>query len=259
MEAAGSGARGAQRFVVTEAEREVADLLPIEVDPEFARATVRGVPFWFHTFALNRAEGISTPVSRATSATAWRCCPPILPGCACSTSVGSMASTRSSPSVAGPSGCWRSTTSSTGCGSLPAGESSWRAERDFARTIPCCARRSGIGGWTRSRSTVSTSVRCGILHRVENPLGLLRLLRGRTVSGGTVLTETYGLGPEPQDGAAIRVSRPAEVYARDEFVYWSFGDAGLARLALIAGFSEVGPFHCVQVAGHPRIIGRLVA
>ena len=34
------------------------------------------------------------------------------------------------------------------------------------------------------------------------------------------------LGPEPQDGAAIRVSRPAEVYARDEFVYWAFGDAG---------------------------------
>ena len=94
---------------------------------------------------------------------------------------------------------------------------------------------------------------------MENPLGLLRVLRGRTVSGGTVLIETYGLGPEQQDGAAIRVSRPGEVYARDEFVYWAFGDAGLERLARIAGFSEVGPFHCVQVAGHPRIIGRLVA
>ena len=95
---------------------------------------------------------------------------------------------------------------------------------------------------------------------MENPLGLLRVLRGRTGSGGTVLTETYGLGPEKQDGAAIRVPPPAgEVYARDEFVYWAFGDAGLERLARIAGFSEVGPFHCVQVAGHPRIIGRLVA
>ena len=61
METAGSGARGIQRFVVTAAEREVADLLPIEVAPELARATVRGVPFWFHTFALNRAEGIYTP------------------------------------------------------------------------------------------------------------------------------------------------------------------------------------------------------
>ncbi len=36
----------------------------------------------------------------------------------------------------------------------------------------------------------------GILHRVENPLGLLRVLRRRTVTGGTVLVETYGVGPE---------------------------------------------------------------
>ena len=73
---------------------------------------------------------------------------------------------------------------------------------------------------------------------MENPLGLLRVLRGRTVSGGTVLIETYGLGPEDRNGPAIRVSRPGEVYARDEFVYWAFGDAGLERLARIAGFSE---------------------
>jgi hypothetical protein len=53
------GARG--RFVVTDAERRVADLLAIEVDPALARATVETVPFWFHTFALNRAEGIYTP------------------------------------------------------------------------------------------------------------------------------------------------------------------------------------------------------
>ena len=50
-----------ERFVVTEAERRVADLLPIEVEPVLARATVEAVPFWFHTFALNRAEGIYTP------------------------------------------------------------------------------------------------------------------------------------------------------------------------------------------------------
>jgi hypothetical protein len=74
-----------------------------------------------------------------------------------------------------------------------------------------------------------------------------------------MLIETHGLGPEQQDGPAIRVSRPGEAYARDEFVYWTFGDAGLERLARIAGFSEVGPFLCVQVAGRPRIIGRLVA
>jgi hypothetical protein len=56
--------------VVTEAEREVADLLAIEVDPVVARSTVETVPFWLHTFALNRAEGICTPAPRATIATA---------------------------------------------------------------------------------------------------------------------------------------------------------------------------------------------
>ncbi len=50
-----------ERFVVTEAEREVADLLPIEV-PRLRPYDCRGrCPFWSHTFALNRAEGIYTP------------------------------------------------------------------------------------------------------------------------------------------------------------------------------------------------------
>ncbi len=55
MGTTGSAQGGArERFVSTEGERRVADLLPIEVDPEFARATLEEVPFWFHTFALNR-------------------------------------------------------------------------------------------------------------------------------------------------------------------------------------------------------------
>jgi SAM-dependent methyltransferase len=35
----------------------------------------------------------------------------------------------------------------------------------------------------------------GILHRVENPLGLLRVLRTVTAEGGAVLVETYGTAP----------------------------------------------------------------
>jgi hypothetical protein len=73
----------------------------------------------------------------------------------------------------------------------------------------------------------------GILHRVENPFGLLRVLRGRTVSGGTVLLETYGIGAEDRNGPAMRVFEPGEVYARDEFVYWGSGTpacSGLRRL-----------------------------
>ena len=97
---------------------------------------------------------------------------------------------------------------------------------------------------------------CGILHRVENPLGLLR---ARTVGGGTVLVETYGVGPEDRNGPAIRVVEPGEVHARDDFVYWGFGDAGLRRLARIAGFSRVESLVDVEVDGHPRLIARLVA
>ena len=99
----------------------------------------------------------------------------------------------------------------------------------------------------------------GILHRVENPLGLLRVLRGRTASGGTVLVETYGVGPEDRNGPVIRVSEPGEVYARDEFIYWGFGQTGLERLARIAGFSRAESLVDVEVDDHPRIIGRLIA
>ena len=99
----------------------------------------------------------------------------------------------------------------------------------------------------------------GILHRVENPLGLLRVLRGRTVDGGTVLLETYGVDPEVRHGPAIRVSEPGEVYARDDFVYWGFTNAGLERLARIAGFSRADSLINVEVDGHPRITGRLIA
>jgi len=99
----------------------------------------------------------------------------------------------------------------------------------------------------------------GIPYRVENPLGLLRVLRGRTVSGGMLLVETYGVGPEDRNDPAIRIPEPREVYARDEFVYWGFGDAGVRLLAQIAGFSRVESFINVEIDGQPRIIGRLVA
>ena len=91
------------------------------------------------------------------------------------------------------------------------------------------ARRLSIDGGTRSRST------------------------------GSVLVETYGVGPEDRNGPAIRVSEPGEVYARDEFVYWGFGDAGLQRIARIPGLSRVESLVDVEVDSHPRIIGRLVA
>ena len=85
------------------------------------------------------------------------------------------------------------------------------------------------------------------------------MLRGRTVDGGTVLLETYGIDPEDRNGPAICVSEPGEVYAHDDFIYWGFTNAGLERLARIAGFSRADSLINVEVDGHPRILGQLIA
>jgi 2-polyprenyl-3-methyl-5-hydroxy-6-metoxy-1,4-benzoquinol methylase len=46
----------------------------------------------------------------------------------------------------------------------------------------------------------------GILHRVENPLGLLRILGGLLAPGGRLLMETYGIaGDASADGRSIEV------------------------------------------------------
>ena len=138
----------------------------------------------------------------------------------------------------GPRRSWRWTTSSIGCGSLPGGALSWRAGRASERFIDCSARRLSIDRWTRSRSTGSRSASTSCAASacctgVENSLGLLRVLRGRTVDGCTVLVETYGVGPEDRNGPAIRVSEPGEVYARDEFVS---GGSGTPACSGLPGF-----------------------
>ena len=45
----------------TDAERAVADILPIGADLEQASRVLARVPLWFHTFALNAAHGLYTP------------------------------------------------------------------------------------------------------------------------------------------------------------------------------------------------------
>ena len=53
----------------TAAEREVADLLPIDADPDVARAVLDRVPLWFHTFSLANSGELYTPGWLATTAT----------------------------------------------------------------------------------------------------------------------------------------------------------------------------------------------
>ena len=100
----------------------------------------------------------------------------------------------------------------------------------------------------------------GILHRVESPLGLLRVLRRRLTARGYVLLETYGVAnPELEHEAAMRVHEAGEVYARDDYAYWGFTGESLTRLADHAGFGGVEIVDAPLIDGHPRIIGTLAA
>ena len=63
----------------------------------------------------------------------------------------------------------------------------------------------------------------GILHRVDNPIGLLKVLRGCLSADGRVLLETYGSADRTKAASvAVHVYKAGEVYSRDDFVYWGF-------------------------------------
>ena len=77
----------------------------------------------------------------------------------------------------------------------------------------------------------------GILHRVTDPIRLLRALADVLAPGGEIVLETYGSNL-PADAPAIEVHEPGDVYARDDFVYWGFSAEGLRRLARLVGFAR---------------------
>ena len=95
-----------------------------------------------------------------------------------------------------------------------------------------------------------------MLHRVSDPVAILRALADVLEPGGELILETYGsaLG---DDTPAIEIHDPGEVYAGDDFVYWGFPPEGLRRLARLAGLDSVEIVDQVAVDGHPRIIAVL--
>jgi tRNA (mo5U34)-methyltransferase len=98
----------------------------------------------------------------------------------------------------------------------------------------------------------------GILHRVTDPISLLRTLADVLTPGGEVVVETYG-SRLTVDTAAIEVHQPGAVNLRDDFFYWGFPAEGLRRLARIAGLGETTVIDERDVAGHPRILATLRA
>jgi tRNA (mo5U34)-methyltransferase len=252
------------RRVVTEAERQVADLLPIEVDPDVARVTVEKVPFWFHTFALNRAEGIYTPGAARDHRYRVSTLPSDFAGMSV-LDVGTfdgfyafLAEHRGARRVVAiDNEQYRLWVASRWGVELQGGEGFYAIQRLLGSAVEY--RRMDAFELNRLDERFDLVYCFGILHRVENPLGLLGVLRARTVRGGMVLLETCGLRRGDRDEPSIRAMQPGEVYARDEFVYWGFADTALERLGRLAGFSRSEWLETVEVDGHPRIIGWLVA
>ena len=70
----------------------------------------------------------------------------------------------------------------------------------------------------------------GMLHRVSDPVAVLKALADVLEPGGEVILETYGSTLDPAT-PAIEVHESGDVYAGDDFVYWGFPPEGLRRLA----------------------------
>jgi tRNA (mo5U34)-methyltransferase len=248
----------------TAAERGVANLLQIGADDAAAREVLDEVPFWFHTFALN---GTSTYTPGAARDHAYRV--PWFPDDLTGDRV---------LDVGTFDGFYAFLAEARGAGRVVAVDNEqyrdwvsarWGVELEGGEGFRAIAgligsrveyRRLDAFELDELDETFDLVLCFGILHRVESPLGLLKVLGRRLAPGGEVLLETYGVADRTLDpGGAIHVADPGEVYARDDFVYWGFTASSLDRLAHHAGFAGFESLDEPEVDGHPRIIGRLTA
>jgi tRNA (mo5U34)-methyltransferase len=240
----------------------VADLIQIEADPETAAAVLDRVPLWFHTFSLDRSRELYTHgVARD-----HRYRVPALPedfGGMSVLDIGTfdgfyafLAEARGAGRVvAVDNEQYREWVSSRWGVDLQGGEgfAAIRELLDSEVEYQCIDAfdLDGLG------ETFDFILCFGILHRVENPLGLLKIIRRHLAAGGRVLLETHGAADRALDSAAVYIPAPGEVYARDDFVYWGFTPAGLDAMARHAGFEGFELIDAPVIDGHPRVLGAL--
>ena len=241
-------------------ERAVADLLPIAATPEDARAALERVPLWFHTFALDGA-GVYTPGIARDQRYRQQAIPEDLHG-ARVLDVGTfdgfyafLAERRRAARVVAVDNeqyvSWIA--SRFGIQLEPSG-----GFRAIARLLDSRVeyRRLDALELERLAETFDVIFCMGILHRVEAPLTLLRVLGACLAPGGRIVLETYGV-PGEQDAPCVLVHEHGDVYARDDAVYWGFSRASLDRLGRLAGLRRFEMLDAPVIAGHPRIIGTL--
>jgi tRNA (mo5U34)-methyltransferase len=246
----------------TAAEREVADLLPIEAG-EAARAALAAVPFWFHTFSLDGGSTYTPGVARDhryripflhDDLTGLR----VLDVGTFDGFYAFFAEARgASRVVAVDNEQYRDWVNARWGIELEGGEG-FRAIAELLRSRVeyRCLDAFDLDAIGESFDYILCF---GILHRVADPLGLLKVLRRQLDDEGSVLLETYGVaGDDLERAAAVRVCEPGEIYARDDYVYWGFTGESLVRLARHAGFGDARVLAQALIDGHPRIVIELV-
>lgn len=242
----------------------MADLLPIGADEGAARAALERVPLWFHTFSLDGGALYTPGVARD-----HRYRIPVLPADLSGKTV---------LDVGTFDGFYAFLAEARGARRVVAVDNEqyrgwvlprWGIEleggegfRTIAELLDSAVQYRRLDAFDLDQlDELFDLVFCfGILHRVESPLGLLKVLRRRLAVGGRVLLETYGVAnPELEHEAAVHVCEAGEVYARDDYIYWGFTGESLTRLARHAGFARVEIVGTPVIDSHPRIIGTLVA
>jgi len=244
------------------AERVVADVQPIGAPVAVAERVRDSVPLWFHTFAL--APGVYTPgIARDHGYRLGMLGADRLAG-------------RSVLDVGAFDGFYSFLAEARGARRVVAIDNEqyvdWVRAR-FGVTLPGGVGFRAIAALLASRveyrrmdvldvrelGELFDVVLCfGILHRVTDPIALLRALADVLAPGGEVVLETYG-SRLAADAPAIEVHEPGDVYARDGFVYWGFSPEGLRRLGRIVGLDVLKVVDELEIDGHPRIVAVLRA
>jgi tRNA (mo5U34)-methyltransferase len=249
--------------VLTDAERAVADLLPIGADPERAWRALRRVALWFHTFALDAEHALYTPgVARD-----HRYRVPLLPASFAGQRVldvgtfdgfyAYLAEHRGAARVVAVDNEQYVAWVKARWGIALEGGDGFRAIGELLGSRVEYV-RGDVFALADAGERFDVIFCFGILHRVENPLGLLRVLGGLLARGGRLLVETYGIvGDDRPEDRTIEVQHPGGVYAGDDYVYWGFGVGGLSALATLAGFADARIDARPVIDGHPRILGTL--
>jgi SAM-dependent methyltransferase len=243
---------------LTDAERAVADTLPIGADPDEAARVLGRVPLWFHTFALNAAHGLYTPgVARD-----HRYRTPFLPASFAGQRVldvgtfdgfyAFLAERRGAARVVAVDNEQYVAWVKARWGIELHGGEGFRAIAELLGSRVQYVRGDALAVMD-SAERFDVILCFGILHRVENPLGLLRGVAGLLAPGGRMLVETLGVAGD----GCIELYEPGEVNRGDDYIYWGFGTGGLTALARHAGFAHVTIDATPTIDGHPRVLATL--